>query len=401
MKPLIALIAVLAWGAARAQSLIPSHESGKRAWFLNSGAAVLNPPEPNDHITCSVDPIKPELRLDFMFYTGYQASIPRKELTGPGNRLTMVLRVRSERREDQPVIFVQEFLVPAIGEDVSGNAFIDGMFRVGQGKYHVDFLMRDIHGRTCTRVWDVEAKVNGKDVALAQGLAKDLIKPVESTTFHEDAPVEHQQIGRPLHVKVIINFAPQNLGAAALGSDDLEGLVAILRKISREPRIGSFSIVACSVPARQMLYRQRHAPRIDIPALGEALKPLNLASMDVKQLALKNGETEFLERLITEETRGDHADGLIFVGPKYPLETNVSREIIEHMRGLDHPVFYLSYGLDSSYYPWRDAIGHVVKELHGFEYDISRPRDLFNAWSDIVSRMLSGTASTGGNNGGR
>jgi hypothetical protein len=105
-------------------------------------------------------------------------------------------------------------------------------------------------------------------------------------------------------------------------------------------------------------------------------------------LALKNGETGFLARLITEETRPDHPDGLIFVGPKYPLAANVSREIIERLKDLDYPVFYMNYSVDPAYYPWGDSIGHVVKQLRGFQYTISQPRDLLHAWSDIVSRIL-------------
>jgi len=103
---------------------------------------------------------------------------------------------------------------------------------------------------------------------------------------------------------------------------------------------------------------------------------------------LKNGKIEFLSRLITEEMQDDHTDGLIFVGPKEPLDADVSQNIIENLKDFGHPVFYMNYSPDRFYYPWRDAFGHVVKRLHGFQYTISLPRDLFNAWSDIVSRML-------------
>jgi hypothetical protein len=38
--------------------------------------------------------------------------------------------------------------------------------------------------------------------------------------------------------------------------------------------------------------------------------------------------------------------------------------------------------------PWRDAIGAAVKYLKGVEYTISKPRDLFFSWSDIVGRIV-------------
>ena len=37
---------------------------------------------------------------------------------------------------------------------------------------------------------------------------------------------------------------------------------------------------------------------------------------------------------------------------------------------------------------WRDAIGSAVKRLKGYEYTISRPRDLWYAWAEIMSKIV-------------
>lgn len=392
MKPLIVLIAVLAWDPADAQSLLQGVGPSGTVRLLPTDAAVLDLQEPRNDLACSVTPSKPGLKFDFLFQAGYQVSIPLKQLDGDENRLTVLLRVRSERHNQEPVYFVQKFRVPEI-EDPHGDAFLNGAFRLGEGIYHVDWMMRDSDERVCARFWDVEARVTGKDIPLAHRLPQDLIQPMEATSFTEEDPVERQPIGRALRVKVIVNFAPQSSDAATLGHEDLQGLAAILRKIGGEPNIGSFSIVACSLRAQNVIYRQQDSSRIDLPALGQALRPLNLASVDAKQLAVKNGEAEFLGRLVTEEMEEGHPDGLIFVSPQYPL--NLPRETIEHLRGFEHPVFYLNYRLDPYSDTWGDAIGRVVKQLHGFEYTISRPRDLFNAWSDIMSRLLNAKQPAG------
>ena len=388
MKPWIAIIVVLA-GTARTQSLI-SREPGEPVRLLTSDAAVFDLQEPRNDLACSVAPSRPDLAFDFLFHAGYQVIIPLKELSGAENMLTIVMRVSPERRKDQPSYFVQKVRVPAIAEEPSGNAVLEGMFRLGEGKYHVDWLIRDIGERVCARFWDVEARAIGKDIPLTQTLAQDVIRPMDPTPFHEEAPVQRQPIGRPIHVKVIVNFASPNPDSAVLSRADLQGLTGILRMIGREPRIASFSIVACSVQTQQVVYRRQYATIIDLPALGQALKSLNLGSVDTKQLASKNGETEFLARLIAEETRKDHPDAVIFVSPKYYLDANVSREVVEQLRDVDHPVFYMNYNGNPLSNPWRDAIGRVVKQLHGFEYTISWPRDLFNAWSDIMSRLVPG-----------
>jgi hypothetical protein len=390
MKRLILLIAALTGGTARAQSLIASTEPDGPVRLLASDAAVFELQEPRTDLACSVSSLKPELGFDFLFHGGYIISIPMKELDATGDTLTIVLRVRSERHRENPVYFSQRFRVPAIGEDTEGSAVLRGFFELGEGRYHVDWLMRDQNERVCARFWNVEARATGRDASLAPELAQDLIQPEESTPFREDPMRQRQQVDSPLSVKIIINFASWNQGVATLKSGDLKNLASILRKIGREQRIGKFSVLACSVQAQQVLYRQQNAPRIDLPALGMALKSLNLASVDAKVLALKNGETEFLARLITEETQDDRMEALIFVSPKYPAEANLSREIIEHLRDFDRPVFYLNYNPSPLANPWRDQIGRLVKQVHGFEYTISRPLDLFNAWSDITSRLLSG-----------
>src|SRR5271169_4332830 len=83
--------------------------------------------------------------------TGYQVRIALKELAGVNNQLTILLRVRSERHMDEPVYFVQKFRVPPIEEDTTGSTVLQGFFRLGEGKYHVDWLIRDLNERGCSR----------------------------------------------------------------------------------------------------------------------------------------------------------------------------------------------------------------------------------------------------------
>ena len=69
-----------------------------------------------------------------------------------------------------------------------------------------------------------------------------------------------------------MNFAPQNSLSPRLQPLDTTALVSILRTISRDPRIGKFSIVAFNMQEQKVIYRQDDASRIDFPALGNALK---------------------------------------------------------------------------------------------------------------------------------
>jgi hypothetical protein len=48
----------------------------------------------------------------------------------------------------------------------------------------------------------------------------------------------------------------------------------------------------------------------------------------------------------------------------------------------------MNFNLNPQASPWRDAIGSAEKNFKGFEYTISRPRDLWYAWGEIMSRIV-------------
>jgi hypothetical protein len=170
----------------------------------------------------------------------------------------------------------------------------------------------------------------------------------------------------------------------------MNALVAILRSIAREPRIGRFSIVAFNMQQQRVLYRQEASEQIDFPALGEALNSLKLGTVDLKKLGQKHGDTEFLTDLITKEMTDtkNRPDALIFAGPKVMLDQTVPQENLKEIGQIEYPVFYMNYNFNPQSNPWRDAIGNTVKFFRGAEYTISRPPDLFRAWSEIMSRIV-------------
>jgi hypothetical protein len=111
--------------------------------------------------------------------------------------------------------------------------------------------------------------------------------------------------------------------------------------------------------------------------------------VDLRKLEEKHSDTNFLSGLITSEMAGEsQPDALIFAGPKVMLEERISPEALKQLGGLAYPVFYMNYNLSPHANPWRDAIGSAVKHFRGSEYTISRPRDLFFAWTEIMSHIV-------------
>ncbi|HKW99152.1 MAG TPA: hypothetical protein VJN43_15540 [Bryobacteraceae bacterium] len=363
---------------------------GNMVRIFNTDSAILEAQEPRHDLPCTVTPIKPTLGFDLRFHAGYEVTIPLKDLAGSEDLLTTIFRVTPENHKDEPVYFSQRVSVPAIEQNAKGNAYLQGAFDVGEGNYHVDFMMRDRTEQVCSFYWDSEAELPPKDKQLVLMMAPNTVQAAEQEPFKDEPPVEREPNSGPLNVKVIINFAPQNARSATLQPLDTNALISILRSIAREPRIRKFSIVAFNMQEQRVVYRQENTDQIDFPALGEALNSLNLGTVDLKRLSQKHGETEFLTDLLTKEMNNpkDHPDAVIFAGPKVMIDDSVPQQSLEQLSGVDYPVFYMNFNLNPQANPWRDAIGSAVKQMKGYEYTISRPRDLWYAWKEIMSRIV-------------
>jgi hypothetical protein len=387
---LIPYAAVLLFVQARAQSQLAG-SGGNGLHMMNTDLAVLEAQDVRKDLPCSVTPVKPLLGFDLRFHAGYEVNVPLKELSGSENKLTIIFRVTADGHKDDPMYFVQHVHVPSIEEEAKGEATLGGAFDLGEGSYHVDWLMRDRSERVCSFYWDSEATLPAKDKQIALEMAPGTIRRSQEEQFIEDPPVERTpSTGAPLNIKVLVNFAPQNFDSPALRPLDTVALISILRRISREPQFGKFSLVAFNIQEQRVLYRQSSSERIDFPALGQALQSVKLGTVDMKRLAQKHGDTDFLTDLIKKEMGAeDHPDALVFAGPKIMLDAAVPQDTLAPIANdVDYPVFYMNYNLNPNAVPWKDSISRAVKVFRGTEYTISRPRDLWFSVTEMVSRIV-------------
>jgi hypothetical protein len=369
---------------------VPISNGGGPVRIFNTDMAILETQDVRKDIPCTVTPGKATLGFDLRFHAGYDVSVPLKELAGNENQLTIVFRVTPQDHKDQPSYFVQHSRVPSLEEDAKGEATLNGGVDLGEGSYHVDWLMRDRAERVCSFYWDVEATLPPKDKQIELAIGASQVEQLQPEQFTDEPAVTRVPTPHPLNIKVLVNFAPQNFDAASLQPYDTLALVSILRRISREPEFGKFSVVAFNIQEQRVIYRQHSGDKIDFPALGDAIGSVKLGRVDLKRLAQKHGDTEFLTELIRNEMSGeDHPDALVFAGPKVMLEESVSQEALKPFASdVDYPVFYMNYALNPQASPWRDSISRAVHVFKGTEFTISRPRDLWFAVSEMVSRIV-------------
>jgi hypothetical protein len=351
--------------------------------------AILETQEVRKDLPCTVEPVKPVLGFDLRFHGGYGINIPLKDIAGEENQLTILFRVTPKSHKDDPSYFVQYIPVPKIDENSKGEANLDGSFDVGEGSYHVDLLMRDRAERVCSFYWEPEAVLEERDKQMELGIPPNTVARIETEQFKEEPPVERASANGLLGVKVLVNFAPQDQNSSALRPIDTRALVTALRLLARQPQLGKFSLVAFNVQEERVLYRQSSAAKIDFPRLGEALRGIQPGKVDLKRIQQKHGEVQFLTELIKKEMTSDHPDALIFAGPKVLLEDSVPDEELKPLASdVDYPVFYLNYNLSPQAIPWKDSISKAIRPFRGSEFSINRPRDLWFAVTEVVSRIV-------------
>jgi hypothetical protein len=375
--------------AAAAWCQLPIAGGGGPVRIHNTDLAVLEAGVSRDDLPCTVTGDKPFLGFDLRFHGGYDVSVPLRELAGSENLLTVVFRVVAKSNPDQVRYFTQRIRVPPIEEEAKGDAFLQGGFDVGEGNYKVEWLMRDRAERVCASSWDVEAVLPNRDRTMNLAIAAGAIEPMRAEQFHDEPPVQRDDPGGALQVKILMNFAPQRATASTMRPVDTMALVSMLRTLAREPKLGKFSLVVFNLQDQKVLYRQDKADRIDFKALGEALNGLNLGTVELRHLSNKHGETDFLADLIAREVAaGQRPDALVFAGPKAMLDAGIPEEKLKQLGELEFPIFYLNYILNPQSVPWRDTIGNAVKFLKGTEFTISRPRDLWYSITEMVSRIV-------------
>lgn len=384
----VLLFALLLPGLHAQQIIAPEHAGGIVHLFP-SDLAVLEAGEARTDLPCTVTGPKAQLGFDLRFHVGYQATVPLSALAGNGGELTVLFRVYPEgQKEQHSKYFVQHFRVPPIQDDAKGDATLDGGVDVGTGDYHVDWLMRDRAERVCSSSWDTEAKLGDKD-QMPLMLAQDEIEESLPGPFVNEPLRQRKNAPGPLSLKLLVNFAPQNENSAALQQSDTGALVSILKEIERDPRVGRVSLVAFDLPQTRIVYQQHAAKRIDFPALGSALRTMQLGTVNVQQLGQKHSETDFLEDLIEHEVAGPkQPDAIVFAGPKAMLDANVPKDALRRIGEIECPIFYLNYNLDPRSIPWKDAISHAISVFKGTEYTISTPHQLWSATSDMLNRVM-------------
>src|SRR5581483_9722771 len=344
---------LLAGPACTAQHLLRTR-SPDRAWTSRHGdEAVLDSQEARRDLPCIVKPKKPELSFDLRFQTGYTVKLKLDGMQRSENVLTMVFRV-SGSRVNGATYMRDDLRVPAATEQRAGEVVFEGAFDIGEGDYHVDWMMRDRSQTVCSAHWDISARLSQK-----QSMVRLQIPPGQVMPSIEDAET-FSALGAPARretaagrVSIIANLGSSGYGDGGAIPADVHAIASALKTIVGEPRIGNIALTVVDIVGQRILYRNDGSGDIDWLSIRHSLKPGNTLTVDAKKLAEMNGEAEFLTNLALREL-GAHPQALIFISPTLASELKMPRQTRERFAVEACPVFYLSIDADPAKDPWRD-----------------------------------------------
>lgn len=348
-----------------------------------SDVAVLNSHEHREELLCTVQPTSPKLGFDLNFHSGFAASVPLRQFSGI-DTLTVIFRVSPTGRAGEPTYFSQQWTIGPVGTDTLGDATVQGWFVSGLGKYQIAWLMRDREERFCSAQWEVSADTRGRDRKVQTGLPSGTVQPEMTELFGNEVVKREGDHG--LKILVLLHISPRVNGPFEKRSEERFAVVSMVRRIAREPRIAAVAIEAFNLERSEVLYRGRISPQVDFRALGNAIQLLNPHTVDFHRLRENDSGAHIVGELVHEGMM-NRPDAIIIVGPRTVDDRLDARASSIELKAPPCPVFYLDYVPGVSAPLSRDPIGRMVKHWNGFEYKISKPRDLFAAWNEVMGRV--------------
>ena len=328
-------------------------------------------------LRCDPSPVRPVLNFGFRFQAGYLVRVPMDQYQGKGHTWVILQRVTPEGDPSHPVYLGDKFVLPEVPKTTMSLPVVGG-FLLGEGRYHVDWLMADETGRSAVRQWTLEAQRSHADrnVQLAQppgAVAEFSLRGSPKSRSADDAA--------PLRLTVLLDAAPMSprrFHARLRPSDQimlLGGLSSLLERVPTR----SVRLVVFNLDQQRELYRKDAFRPEDLDSVGQVLNQTELGLVDYHVLQRPLGHLDFLAGVVNREVHeAETADVVLVMGPRPHFTDRIPPADLESSGA---PRFlYLQYQPflhATSQLP--DTIRLAVKTMHGKTLVIRTPADFAKA----------------------
>jgi len=368
------LLLFLAVVPASAQNLLnTSSEEGKK--IAERIDRAFAPPKPKNTLSCSARTLKPLLNFALRYQAGYRISFPLSQFPPEETDLRVILRITSSDSNSSRY-FWQDLKIPATPRLKRSIGQTGGGFFLGEGNYLVDWLMIDDAGRKCQQKWKVKLRLKEQEREVVR-----FLKPGEVTPMVLDPWKDNPEGATRSHrIAIMLHASPMSPRAVKLNGFDRSILLSTLVSLLESGVFEECSVRAVSLQQQAQIFGTREFSGREYSALSDAMKGLELGTIDLEQLRNPHGHVDLLAQLVNQEiTAEDPPGAIVFIGPNSRLTSKFPSERLESIPGQKPLFFYLNLDYHPKRFPFSDTIEKLVKSQKGKVFHIHHPRQFAEA----------------------
>jgi hypothetical protein len=335
-------------------------------------------------LDCSVAPVKPQLNYSFRFQTGYVVHVPMRQYLGKGHWIATLVRVTPEEKERQPVYLSSNARLPEVPKTKQLIEF-GGGFVVGEGKYLVEVIVTDNAGRVCREDWKIKAKLGRKEGGVPAGMPPGTVDEISLRKWTRGSKGPKDEQGR--RVTVLMNVSPVFPRKVRLGGYDRVLLLSSLASLVERLPLRSMRLVLFSLDQQREIYRSDNFQAADFGRVAQALGRLELGTVDYEVLKNRRGHVDLISDLISESSKDDKSDAVVFLGPKPWYFDRVQRTALPERGPHDPPFFYIQFRPFMASASYTDTLMAAVKQMGGKTFDVYTPGDFAQAINGVTKAL--------------
>ncbi len=368
-------IALLCAGVACAQVILDPAKipAGFKRFAIPAGAAPLR---------CDPSYIRPVLNFSFRFQAGYMVRVPMDQYQGTGHTWVIMERITPEGDPARAVYLGDKFLLPDVPKTTIELPVVGG-YLLGEGRYHVEWMMLDDRGRVAVKEWTLEA-----ERTYANRNVKIAMPPgtVAEFSLRGAAAAHPSDDAAAIRLTVLLDAAPMSSRRMRLRANDrimlLGGLSALLERVPTR----SVRLVVFNLDQQKELYHSANFTLNDLESVGRVINQTELGLVDYHILQHPKGHLDFLAGLMNREVREtEPSDVVLLLGPRPHFTDRVPSQALEKIVGSPRFLYlqYQPFLHATSELP--DTIRQAVKSMRGKTLVVRTPAD-FAKGIDLVER---------------
>jgi hypothetical protein len=375
-------IALLLATAGAAQNIVDPARFGNML-------KALEPQADEKLLRCEVTPIKPSLNFGFRFQAGYVVRVPMNQYSGAGHGWLILTRITPEGGGQQPVYLAGRVRLPPIPK-TRITFEVGGGYLLGEGRYDVNWALRDDAGRICRSSWRVDARLGRRERRMQLSMPPDTV--AEFTLRGRPDRRRGADDAAPIRLTVMLHAAPLVPLRTRLRASDRVILLGLLSSLLERMPARSVRLVIFNLDQQKILLRQDAFAADAMDRVAQSLNGLDLGRVDYHVLQNPRGHVDFLAGLMNQELRAEApSDVVVILGPETSYVDRLPQAALEEPRGAVPQFFNLQFRLYLRGGPTLpDSIALATAKVKGKTIVIRSPADFAKAIEQIERRGSGG-----------